>query len=134
MTSLIYCSIDYHSDAVLCFDLQKLLTKLADAFPNVEIDREDISAKEVAWVTEYTESNLEMSDDSKHMMRQQIAGKQRRMGPAYRFEFSDTISGHINRYSVVFKTDGDFSDDDTKTIREFMSTLGAGTISEGTAS
>ena len=84
MTSLIYCSIDYHSDDVLCFDPQKLLTKLADAFPNVEIDREDLSAKEVAWVAEYTESNSEMPDDRKSMMRQQIAGKQRRMGPAYR--------------------------------------------------
>ena len=134
MTSLIYCSIDYHSDAVLCFDPQKLLNKLSDAFPNVEIDRDDLSAKEVAWVAEYTESNSEMPDDSKNMMRQQIAGKQRRMGPAYRFQFSDAISGHVNRYSIVFKTDGNFPDADVKTIREFMSTLGAGTISEGKAS
>ena len=134
MTSLITCSIDYHSDSVLCFDPQKLLTKLSDAFPDVEIDREDLCAKEVAWVAEYTESNSEMRDESKEMMRQQIAGKQRRMGPAYRFQFSETISGHVNRYSIVFKTDGEFADFDAKTIREFMSTLETGTISDGTAS
>ena len=134
MTSLITCSIDYYSDSVLCFDPQKLLNKLSEAFPNIEIDREDLSGKEVAWVTEYTESNSEMRDARKEMMRQQIAGKQRRMGPAYRFQFSDTITGHLNRYSIVFKTDGEFTDDDATTIREFMSTLEAGTISDGTAS
>ena len=87
MTHLIYCSIDYYSESVLCFDPQKLLSKLSDAFPNVEIDREDLSAKEVAWVTEYTESNSEMQDAHKEMMRRQIAGKQSRMGPDYRFKF-----------------------------------------------
>ncbi len=134
MTSLLSCSIDYYSDSVLCFDPQKLLSKLSDAFPNVQIDREDLSAKEVAWVTEYTEAQSEMSDDRKTMMQQQIAGKQRRIGPAYRFQFSDTVTGHVNRYSIIFKTDGDFGEDDAKSIREFMSTLGAGTISAGTAS
>lgn len=133
MTHLIYCSIDYYSESVLCFDPQKVLSKLSDAFPNVEIDREDLSAKEVAWVTAYTESNSEMQDDHKEMMRRQIAGKQSRMGPAYRFTFSDAISGHVHRYSLVFKSESTFPNDVGDQIRDFMTTLGAGTISEGTA-
>ena len=134
MTSLLSCSIDYFSDSVLCFDPQKLLTKLSDAFPKVEIDREDLSAKEVAWVSEYTEAQSEMSDEHKILIQKQIAGKQRRVGPAYRFQFSDTVTGHVNRYSIIFKTDGDFREDDAKSIRDFMATLGAGTIATGTAS
>ena len=134
MTSLLSCSIDYDSDSVLCFDPQKLLSKLSDAFPSIEIDREDLSAKEVAWVTEYTQAHTEMTHDLKIMMQQQIAGKQRRIGPAFRFRFSDTVTGHVNRYSLIFKTDGDFGEDDANAIREFMATLGAGTISTGSTS
>ena len=131
MTSLITCSIDYYSDSVLCFDPQKVLSKLQEAFPFVSIDHEDLSAKEVARINKFTEANVEMPVDRKEMMRRQITGKQRRMGPAYRFIYSNTVSGHVNRYSLVFKTKGQFSADDTQQIREFMATLGAGTI--GTA-
>lgn len=131
MTSLITCSIDYHSDSVLCFDPQKVLTKLLAAFPAVEADRNDLSAQEVAWVSEYTDSAANMPDEQKEMMRRQILGKQTRNGPVYRFIYSDSITGQVQRYSVVFKTDGCFGNEDAEAIREFMSTLEAGVIRDG---
>ena len=128
MTSLITCSIDYYSDSVLCFDPPKILSKLQQAFPSAEIDRTDLSTAEVAWVTEYTETNSDMPDERKEMMRKQIAGKQQRVGPAYRFKISDSVSGYVNRYSIVFKTEAEFTDDDTHRIRSFMTSLGTGKI------
>jgi hypothetical protein len=71
-----------------------------------------------------------MADEHREMMRRQIAGKQRRMGPAYRSAFSDAVSGHVNRYSLVFKTEGRFTDNDSQQTGSLMATFGAGTISD----
>lgn len=128
MKSLITCSIDYHSLDVLCFDPQKVLSKLRLAFPGTELDQTDLSAAEVNWVMEYTQGNLDMSDKSREIMRRQILGKQQRMWPAYRFRFSETVTGHVNRYSLVFKTEGEFNEIDKQNILDFLKSLRAGTI------
>ena len=130
MTSLITCSIDYHLESVICFDPQKVLAKLLDAFPAANSDRTDLSAEEVAWIHEYTDSEVEMSKELQDIMRRQIAGKQRRNGPAFRFRLSDEITGHVSRYALVFSTETRFGADDSDRIRAFIRTLGAGTTSE----
>jgi hypothetical protein len=130
MASLLSCSIDYYADSVLCFDPQKVLSKLADAFPEAVIDPTDLAAAEVVSIQEYTDAKTDMPAERKETMRRQIMGKQKRIGPSYGFRISDSVTGHANRYSLLFKTDGRFDSALSDRIRRFMASLGAGDISD----
>lgn len=130
MTSLITCSISYSGENVLCFDPEKVLMRLAVEYPDLDIDWTDLAAVEVQRIHDFTDSHSDMSPEHKQTMRRQIAGKQRRNGPGFRFRISDNISGIVSRYSLSFQTDRQFADSQAGQIRAFMISLGAGTVAE----
>lgn len=127
MTQII-CSIRYNSDTVLCFDPQKVLAKVRQAFPGVVVDPTDLSAAEVSRVTTFAQSLDRISAESQEAMRRQIAGKQQRMGPAFRFELAETFTGYANRYALVFEAESHFDDEVSQQVLALVETLEAGQV------
>jgi hypothetical protein len=76
--------IAYWTESVACFDPEKVLGKLVEAFPQVQIDPTDYAEEELNRIRQFAQEHIESEERRLNMIRQ-ITGKARRNGPGYHF-------------------------------------------------
>src|SRR5690242_10574016 len=105
MGSDITKEIAYWTESVACFDPEKVLDKLVEAFPQVEIDPIDYAQEELNRFRQFAREHIE-SEETRLTMLDQITGKARRNGPVYHFHLGSegdvAIRGYVARYRVGF--------------------------------
>lgn len=123
--------IEYWTESVVCFDPEKLVAKLLDAFPAATFDPTDYSEEELRRFEQYAQDRIE-SDEQRATMLRQMTTKTRRIGPVYRFCMGDSdeavLQGHVARYRVVFESANPVDLDLRKEIVQFLESLDLGTV------
>ncbi len=124
-------AIDYWSEGVLCFDPEKVVTKLIDVFPTLEVDPTDWAEVEVQKVA----GNLQPSDAAasvKETMLRQIRGKARRNGPVFNFKLvtdeGSVLTGRANRYSVAVRSASSINAECQRRLVALFESFKAGTV------
>jgi hypothetical protein len=130
----IWLNIDYHDGGVLTFDPGKILDRVEEYFPQVEIDPTDYGWEEVERLTNFF--NEQFAEPNRSSIINSIRGKYRRNSPTYKFKIlmSDAmeINGHARRYSVRFACEKVFDVTTEKTIIKLMQSLNYGEITSDT--
>lgn len=123
----ITCKLDVRSETGVAFEPRDVVDRLRTAFPEADVDPTDHSAAEVEQARAVVESQSELPAARRETMLRQIEDKARREGPVYRFTLAG-ISGFINRFRIIFKSDAPIANPLEQRIVAFLESLGRGTV------
>ncbi len=121
--------IDPSGEGVAVFDPSKVLDRLEQYFPKVDIDPKDYSQEDVDKITKFVQ---ETDPEKKAFLITSYRDKNRRNGPTYKFSLNLVngikIEGHARRYSVAFRSEGEVDEETRNKIIEFLESLKLGEI------
>ena len=99
---------DYYEPSVAVFDPEKVLERVANAFPTVSIDDHDLAQAEVESLLAFLDTNQTPKPQRNTMLRQ-IRAKAARVGPVYRFQLNlpphGLVTGKVGRYNLLFRSE-----------------------------
>ncbi len=123
--------IEYWGPGVATFDIQKVLWRLKEHFPEAETETTDRAEHEVASLDLFLEQRS-IASEIKETMSRQIRGKALRNGPVYRFHMTDGTGaaneGVSSRYCVAFRSAHDVEERFRRRITDFLQSLELGNL------
>ena len=126
--------IDYWVKEVLTFDPIKVLERLEDYLPEVDVDNTDYKLEELERFTIYANENIE--EPQRSIMINQMRENNWANGPWFKFKVSlehhKEITGKVSRYSVDFCSEEIISFETEKNIINFLKSLKYGEIRSDT--
>ncbi len=130
----IAAEIKYWSDEVLTFDPEKVLGKLREIFPQMEVDTLDYSLDELERFIKY--ANEKIPEPNRSRMINSMRGKNWANGPSFRFQIdideNSKLNGYAKRYTIAFLSESEIDSDTENKIINFLKSLKYGTIRSNT--